>query len=125
MFVSRYDFSADIWSFGITLYEVSTGKAPLANMSLTQVILTTVHDEAPVLPNKNGRKYSDVSSCPELLSLTMPEFIRLLLHLRGHAAELYVQIPWLKLKLNSTSLRLRACLVIDHVMLYLHGKSSW
>ncbi|KAK9830786.1 hypothetical protein WJX74_007073 [Apatococcus lobatus] len=54
-----YDFSADIWSFGITLYEVATGKAPLANMSLTQVILTTVHDEAPVLPNKNGRRYSD------------------------------------------------------------------
>ena len=57
----RYDFSADIWSFGITLYEVATGKAPLANMSLTQVILTTVHDDAPVLPNKNGRKYSEVS----------------------------------------------------------------
>ncbi len=68
--VRRYDFSADIWSFGITLYEVSTGKAPLANMSLTQVILTTVHDEAPVLPNKNGRKYSDVSvSVKSLLHL--------------------------------------------------------
>ena len=55
----RYDTSADIWSFGILLYELATGKAPYANMSLTKVILTTLHEEAPSL-NTHKRKFSEV-----------------------------------------------------------------
>ena len=56
----RYDTTADIWSFGILLYEIATGKAPYANMSLTKVILTTLHEEAPSLENTKGRKFSEV-----------------------------------------------------------------
>ena len=56
----RYDTSADIWSFGILLYELATGKAPYANMSLTKVILTTLHEESPSLDKVKGKKFSEV-----------------------------------------------------------------
>ena len=61
---ARYDTSADIWSFGILLYELATGKAPYANMSLTKVILTTLHEEAPSLDNTKGKRFSEVSPSP-------------------------------------------------------------
>ena len=61
----RYNTSADVWSFGILLYELATGKAPYANMSLTKVILTTLHQEAPTLDNVKGRKFSEVPLPPQ------------------------------------------------------------
>ncbi len=57
----RYSLEADVWSFGILLEELALGRAPYANMSLTSVILTTLHQDAPTLGSqKTTRKFSEV-----------------------------------------------------------------
>ncbi len=59
----RYDLAADVWSFGILLEELTLGRAPYANMSLTSVILTTLHQDAPTLnAQKSRRKFSEVGA---------------------------------------------------------------
>ena len=57
-----------MWSFGILLEELALGRAPYANMSLTSVILTTLHQDAPTLGSqKTARKFSEVRlPCPVL-----------------------------------------------------------
>lgn len=62
----RYNMAADVWSFGIFLEELALGRAPYAHMRLESVILTTLHDDAPVLGNQySKRKFSEVcnSAC--------------------------------------------------------------
>ena len=50
-----------MWSFGILLEELVLGRAPYASMSLTSVILTTLHQDAPTLAaQKTARKFSEV-----------------------------------------------------------------
>ena len=62
----RYNLAADVWSFGILLEELALGRAPYANMSLTSVILTTLHQDAPTLAaQKTARKFSEArAACP-------------------------------------------------------------
>jgi serine/threonine-protein kinase OSR1/STK39 len=58
----RYDASADIWSFGITLMELALGKPPLAKMNPMRVILSTVNSPPPRLEDsQDGRTFSKVS----------------------------------------------------------------
>lgn len=48
----RYSLEADVWSFGILLEELALGRAPMANMSLTSVIMSTLvraHCASPML----------------------------------------------------------------------------
>ena len=52
----RYDLAADVWSFGILLEELTLGRAPYANMSLTSVILTTLHQDAPTLASQKTKR---------------------------------------------------------------------
>jgi serine/threonine protein kinase len=66
----RYDTSADIWSFGITLIELAHGKVPLARMNPMRVIMSTLNNPAPELQDNaiTGRTYSKVGigSIPSL-----------------------------------------------------------
>ena len=59
----RYDCSADIWSFGMTLLELATGSAPYAQLSLDQIMIKTMNDDPPRLQSNDRRKkFSEVSA---------------------------------------------------------------
>lgn len=52
------------------MFELACGKAPYANMSLTKVILTTLHEEAPTLEGLKGRKFPEVGAPAHFLDVS-------------------------------------------------------
>ncbi|KDR74090.1 hypothetical protein GALMADRAFT_71443 [Galerina marginata CBS 339.88] len=50
----QYDFSADIWSFGITALELTQGRPPRSRESPQRVLLKTVQEEPPTLNREGG-----------------------------------------------------------------------
>lgn len=57
----RYDTSADIWSFGITLIELAHGRPPLARMHPMRVLMDTMSKPPPQLGgHPSGTQFSKV-----------------------------------------------------------------
>ncbi|KAJ7102285.1 kinase-like domain-containing protein, partial [Mycena belliarum] len=55
----HYDFSADIWSFGITALELTQGRPPRSRESPQRVLIKTIQEAPPSLDREGGTfKYS-------------------------------------------------------------------
>ena len=46
---SGYDFSADIWSIGITALEMAEGEAPYMGMTAMKIVLSILNSDPPSL----------------------------------------------------------------------------
>lgn len=70
---SEYDTKVDVWSLGITAYEMAVGEPPLSKLIQTQAMFRIVQDPAPKLPEEKGSSGGTVWS-PEF-----KDFLRLCL----------------------------------------------
>lgn len=81
---SSYDIRADVWSLGITLYELATGNSPYADCSTTfDILARVVHEDAPRLPKET--EFSDefrslISVCLTKDRKLRPKYKELLEH---------------------------------------------
>lgn len=51
----EYEYSSDLWSLGLILYELSTGKYPYPlNLGFIEVIQNIILSESPKLPEQEN-----------------------------------------------------------------------
>ena len=50
----EYEYSSDLWSLGLILYELSTGKYPYPHLSFIEVIQNIILSESPKLPEQEN-----------------------------------------------------------------------
>ena len=51
----EYEYSSDLWSLGLILYELSTGKYPYPlNLSFIEVIQNIIMSDSPKLPDQDN-----------------------------------------------------------------------
>ncbi|KAI7875690.1 Pkinase-domain-containing protein [Lichtheimia hyalospora FSU 10163] len=65
---SSYDFKADIWSLGITVFEMASGNPPLANVDPMRAIIMIPRSKPPKLPDSFSpaiRDFVDLCLCEE------------------------------------------------------------
>lgn len=81
-----YDIRSDVWSFGITMVELATGKFPYPKWhSVFEQLTQVVKGDPPRLTNENGRNYSDemldfVNICLTKEEAKRPKYTELLKH---------------------------------------------
>ena len=51
-----YDFSADIWSIGITCIELAEGQAPYMGMAAMKIIMSIINSDPPTLSGSHFSK---------------------------------------------------------------------
>lgn len=59
---SSYDFKADIWSLGITIYEMTTGNPPHVNVEPAKVIFLITRNAPPSLNDSFSKNLRDFLS---------------------------------------------------------------
>ncbi len=62
----RYNASADIWSFGITILELAHGHAPFARYPPMKVLLMTIQNPPPSLESDSKKHFSKVGGTSSL-----------------------------------------------------------
>lgn len=77
-----YDFSADLWSIGITCIELAEGKAPYVEMSAMKILLAILNSDPPSLTDSHfSKEFKDfVDLCLQKDATKRPTAEKLLKH---------------------------------------------
>ena len=58
--LERYSEAADVWSFGVVMWELSTGLRPFEGINPLRVIYMVTHGERLQLPDDLPKRYRDL-----------------------------------------------------------------
>ena len=75
-----YTEKADVYSYGLVLYEICTGKLPFAGMTPQQIsVCVAIRDERPPLPSSLNSKWKDIiTACWTADYTKRPSFIEII-----------------------------------------------